>query len=145
MMKDRWSNLWKWIYGAGMFCLILVFPEIWIAKLITRNNPESHLAYAMIMGVATTFIYLIIVLVKVVQYFTWEKQYEQETLDETKKTLNSDFKTVLLNSPSAIPKEMFQCEAKVDDGKIICKIHLDMETKWDSYEEFQKYFHFTKE
>ena len=73
------------------------------------------------------------------------KKYKRKILEESKEKLSSEFKTVFLNNSSNISKEIFKCQAKVDDdGKIICKICVDYETKLNSYEEFLRYFHFDR-
>ena len=83
---------------------------------------------------------------KIVKCHKRFKEVRKKTLEKTKEKLGSEFTTVLLNSSGNISKEKFECQAKVDnDGKIICKIHVDFETKIDSYEEFLKYFHFSEE
>ena len=145
-MKDRYTNLvYKYLIGGGTLGVALVIPETLLAKLLTKNNPEIYETCAFMMVFVTMSIYLVVSIVKSVQYFKWINQHEQEKLEETKKILNSQFKTVLLNSSIDIPKERFECQAKIgNDGKIICKIHLDFETNLDTYEQFQKQFHFAE-
>lgn len=145
-MKNQLSNLFNRLLGGGILCIFLLLPEIWIAKLITQNDFENFQICITIMLFLTIIVYVIISIVKIVQYQKWFKEYKRETLEEVKEALSSEFKTVLLNSSGNISKEMFECQAKVDnDGKIICKIHVDFETKMDSYEEFLRYFHFNEE
>ena len=61
---------------------------------------------------------------------------------KNKQKLTSEFKQVILNYSEPISKELFECQAKVDDdGKIVCKIQLDYEVKIENYEEFLSFFH----
>lgn len=144
-MKDQSSNLLKWVLGGGVFCVLITAIEVGIVKLTTYNYPENYEAYLPIMITITMCAYSIVTMVKYVQYQKWHKEYRREILEGAKEELGSEFKTVLLNSSDAISKEKFQCQAKVDsDGKIVCKIYVDFETKVDSYEEFLRYFHFAE-
>ena len=60
--------------------------------------------------------------------------------------LTSEFKPVMLIYSGDVPKERFECQAKVDEnGEIICKIYVNYEVKLDNYEEFLKYFHLSEE
>ena len=71
-----------------------------------------------------------------------EERKEKEKLEKISKELTKEFKPVLLNYSEAISKDLFECQAKVDDeGKIIYKIHLDYDGKFENYEEFLRFFH----
>lgn len=145
-MKNSYDNFYyKWILGFGMFCAVLIIPEMWIAKLITQNHPGTYDTCITRIVFVTLSIYMIVAIIKSVQFFKYIEQHNQEKLEKSKITLDSDFKTVLLKSSSNIPAENFVCQAKIDDdGKIICKISLDYQTILANYEEFNEYFYFDK-
>lgn len=93
----------------------------------------------------TAFIYLVISVIELVKYQKYVKKYKREEVEKASKELSTEFKKVLLNYSDPISKDLFECQAKVDDdGKIICKIQLDFETKIENYEEFLKFFHFSQ-
>ena len=140
-MKNRYSNLMRWLYGGGAILVILTLPIYLIAKAIGQNNSEKTIYYAFFMIIPIILIYVTIIIVKSVQYFKFEKQEKKETLEEARIWLTSKFKKVRLNNSKPIDEELFECQARIDtDGKIICKIHLDFETKFDSYEKFLHFF-----
>ena len=67
--------------------------------------------------------------------------YEIAMREEKYKKLSSEFKNVQLKNSGTIIKEAFECQAKVNnDGKIICKVQLDIEDEFGNYEEFAKFF-----
>ena len=145
-MKHRISNLVTWILGGGLLLIFLTILETKIAKLITQNEPEKFDTLFILMALFTLLIYAIIVSVKIVQFYNYSKKYKQEYLKKAKKELNSEFKTVLRNGPVEISSEQLECQAKIDDnGKIICRIHVDCEIEMDSYEDFIDCFHFDED
>lgn len=145
-MKNQLNSVFKWIVGGGVLCVFLILPELWISKLITQNKSGTFETFFTTMFFLTICAYIAISTIKLVRYQKWSKQYNQEIFEKAKKKLNSKFVTVLLNNPNDICEENFDCQAKVDnDGKIVCKVCVDFETKFDNYEEFLKYFHFSEE
>jgi len=141
-MQDQNKKIIRWILGGGLLAVFLVIPEMLIAKSISNNNPEVWKPYATTMILITMFIYLIISVIKLVKYHKFAKSYKQEKLEKTSKELTKEFKPVLLNYSEPISKDLFVCQAKVDDdGKIVCKIQLDYEVKIENYEEFLRFFH----
>ena len=141
-MQDQDKKIFRWILGGGLLALLIVIPEMLIAKSISNNNPEAYKCYATTMILITIFIYLIISIIKIIKYLKFAKNYKQEKLEKTSKELTKEFKPVLLNYSDPISKELFECQAKVDnDGKIVCKIQLDYEVKIENYEEFLRFFH----
>ena len=141
-MQDQNKKIFRWILGGGLLAVFLVIPEMLIAKSISNNNPEVWKPYATTMILITMFIYLIISVIKLVKYQKFAKSYKQEKLEKTSKELTKEFKPVLLNYSEPISKDLFVCQAKVDDdGKIVCKIQLDYEVKIENYEEFLRFFH----
>lgn len=141
-MQDQDKKIFRWILGGGLLALLIVIPEMLIAKSISNNNPEVYKCYATTMILITIFIYLIISIIKIIKYLKFAKNYKQEKLEKTSKELTKEFKPVLLNYSDPISKELFECQAKVDnDGKIVCKIQLDYEVKIENYEEFLRFFH----
>lgn len=144
-MQNQDKKLIRWLLGGGLLLLFMVALEMFIADLISKNNFEVFRFYLSIMILITMFIYLIISVIKIVQYQRYVKKYKSEELEKANKELTSEFKEVLLNYSQPISKERFECQAKVDDdGKIVCKIQLDYEVKIESYEKFLRYFHFTQ-
>lgn len=144
-MQNQNKKIIRWVLGGGILCLFIVVLETFIADLISKNNSEVFRFYLTIMILITMFIYLIISVIKIVQYQRYVKKYKSEELEKANKELTSEFKEVLLNYSEPISKECFECQAKVDDdGKIVCKIQLDYEVKIESYEKFLRYFHFTQ-
>lgn len=142
-MQNQNRKTFRWILAGGLLTVILVIPEALIAKLISNNNPEVLNMYFMTMVFITMFIYLIISTIYVVKYIKCVQKHEQEELKRTRKELTKQFKPVLLNYSEPISKNLFECQAKVDDdGKIVCKIQLDYEVKIENYEEFLRFFHF---
>ena len=140
-MQDQNKKIFRWIFGGGLLAVFLVIPEMLIAKSIS-NNPEVWKPYATTMILITMFIYLIISVIKLVKYQKYAKSYKKEKLEKTSKELTKEFKPVLLNYSEPISKDLFVCQAKVDDdGKIVCKIQLDYEVKIENYEEFLRFFH----
>ena len=140
-MKNRYSNLMKWLCGGGAILVASTLPIFLIAKAIGQNDSDKTLYCALLMMIPIFLVYTTIIVVKSVRWFKTEKQEEQETLEKAQKVLTSEFKKVWINYSSAINKKLFDCQAKVDtDGKIICKVCLDYETKYDSYEEFLRFF-----
>lgn len=145
-MKHRTSNLVTWILGGGLLLIFLKIPEVRIAKLITQNEPEKFDTLFISMALFTLLIYVIIVSVKIVQFYNYSKKYKQEHLEKAKKELDSEFKTVLRNGSIEFSSEQLECQAKIDDnGKIICKIYVDYEIELDSYEDFIDRFHFDED
>ena len=141
-MQDQNKKIIRWILGGGLLAVFLVIPEMLIAKSISNNNPEVWKPYATTMILITMFIYLIISVIKLVKYQKYAKSYKKEKLEKTSKELTKEFKPVLLNYSEPISKDLFVCQAKVDDdGKIVCKIQLDYEVKIENYEEFLRFFH----
>lgn len=141
-MKNQLINRFFMYLILGLIiCGLLILPETWIVKLITQNNPENFKTCLIIMEIITFGVYFIILIIKAFQYQKSVERYLQERVEEVEKELSSEFKTVLLKRSGDISKEMFECKARVnDDGKIICKIHVDFETEIDSYEDFIRYF-----
>lgn len=141
-MKDQNKKMLRWILGGVILIVFLIVPEMFIANLISNNNPECwRLILAIMLGI-TAFIYLIISGIKIVKYQKFAENYEKEKLEKISKELTKEFKPVLLNYSEAISKDLFECQAKVDDeGKIIYKIHLDYDGKFENYEEFLRFFH----
>lgn len=142
MMQDQNKKIFRWILGGGLLVVFLVIPEMLIAESISNNNHEVCKLYTTTMILITMFIYLIISVIKFVKYQKFAKNYEQEKLEKTRKELTKEFKPVVLNYSEPISKDLFECQAKVDDdGKIVCKIQLDYEVKIKNYEEFLRFFH----
>ena len=90
MKKNRLSNSFKWTLGGGIFCIFLLIPEMWIAKLITQNDPESFKSCFIMIVIFTISVYAIFGIVKVVQYQKWFKEYERERLEKAKKELSKE-------------------------------------------------------
>lgn len=144
-MKNRFYNLVMWYLIGGLIVCLLLIPEILIAKKITSNDTDFFKAF-LIMSLVTLFIYLVIVGVKFILYRKYYNAEQGRRLQDVKNELTSEFKPVILECSEDVPKEKFECQAKVDEnGKIICKIYVDYQTQLDSYEEFLKYFHLNKE
>lgn len=145
-MQNQNKKIFRWILGGGLLTAFLVIPEILITKSISNNNPEVYTWYAATMILITLFIYLIISVIKIVKYQKYAKNYTQEKVEKVSIELSTEFKQVLLNYSEPIPKDLFQCKAKIgEDGKIICKIQLDYEVKLEDYEKFLRFFHFDQE
>ena len=145
-MQNQDKKIFRWILGGGLLAVFLVIPEMLIAKSISNNNPEVYKSYATTMILITSFIYLIISVIKIVKYQKYAKNYKQEKVEKVRKELSTEFKQVLLNYSEPIPKDLFQCKAKIgEDGKIVCKIQLDYEVKLEDYEKFLRFFHFDQE
>ena len=144
-MKNRYYNLMKWYLIGGIIVCLLLIPELLIAKKITPNDTDFVNTFA-IMGIATLVIYIVISVIKLIQFIKYDNTHREEVLQKVKNDLTSEFKPVILKYSGDVPKEKFKCQAKVDEsGKIICKIYVDYQTKLDSYEEFLKYFHLNEE
>lgn len=142
-MQNQNKKIIWWVLGGGMFTIFLLIPETFIADWLSKNNPESFRSYAVIMMSITALIYLVISVIKLVKYQKYAKKYKREEVEKASKELSTEFKKVLLNYSDPISKDLFKCQAKVDDdGKIVCKIQLDFETKIENYEEFLKFFSF---
>jgi len=145
-MEDQNKKIVRWILGGGLLAVLLVIPEMLIAQSISNNNPEVYASYATTMILITVFIYIIISVIKLVKYQKYAKNYVQERLEKASTELTQEFKEVLLNYSEPIPKDLFKCQAKIDeDGKIVCKIELDYEVKLENYEKFLRYFHFNQD
>lgn len=145
-MENQNKKIFRWIIWGGLVCLLLAIPEMLIAKSISNNNPEVWTQYATTMLLITLFIYLIIFIINIVKYNKYVKNYKQERLEKASTELTTDFKQVLLNYSEPIPKDLFICQAKIDqDGKIVCKIKLDYEVKLENYEKFLRFFHFDQD
>lgn len=135
------SKLLQWLLGGVFLSWFLITLEILIAKLIFNNN-----TYDFIMGLITIFIYVIIAVIKFVKYQKYVKKHQQEQVENASKELSTEFKQVFLNSSKSISKDLFNCQAIVDnDGKIICQIQLDYEMKFENYEDFLSFFHFSQD
>lgn len=140
-MQDQNNKLFQWIFGGCLLTLFLVILEILIAKSISNNDPEVWKPYVLIMMSITFFINLIISAIKCIKYQKYAKKVEK-----ARQELSTEFKQVFLNFSEPIPKDLFKCQAIVDnDGKIICEIKLDCETRLKNYEEFLKLFHFSQD
>ena len=145
-MQDQNRKLFQWTLGGGLLIIFLVIPELLIAKSISNNNPEVWKPYALIMILITFFIYLIISVIKFLKYQKYAQKYQQEKVEQARQELSTEFKQVFLNYSEFISKDLFECQAKVDnDGKIICKVQLDYEVKLENYEEFLSFFHFDQD
>ena len=140
-MKNRYKSLQKWVYGGGAIFVLSSLPIFLIAKVLGQNDVEKFFAYAFLLVLLIFIVYFTGIIVKMVQWLKYEKQEEQEILENAQKELTSEFKKVRMSHPNEINTKLFDCQAKVDtDGKIVCKILLDYETKFDSYEEFLRFF-----
>ena len=141
-MHNQNKKLLKWIVGLFISLPILIALELVIAKAIYPNELEAFEKCLSTLLCVDLFVYLIIIAIKFVQYRKFVEKYEQDKLSEAKEELTSEFQKVFINYSGDISKDKFECKAKVDkNGKIICEIFLDMETTFESYEEFLKYFH----
>ncbi len=70
----------------------------------------------------------------------------EEKVEQARQELSTEIKQVFLNYSEFISKDLFECQAKVDNnGKIICKVQLDYEVKLENYEEFLSFFHFDQD
>lgn len=135
------SKLLQWLLGGVFLSWFLITLEILIAKLIFNNN-----TYDFIMMLITIFIYVIIAVIKFVKYQKYAKNHQQEQVENASKELSTEFKQVFLNSSKSISKDLFNCQAMVDNnGKIICQIQLDHEVKFENYEDFLSFFHFSQD
>lgn len=140
-MKNRYSSLEKWVYVGGAIMVLLLLPIYLIAKVLGQNDVEKVFAYAFLLVILIFIVYFTGIIVKMVQYMKSEKKEKQKILEKAQSELTSEFKKVRMSHPNEINTKLFDCQAKVDtDGKIICKVHLDYETKYDSYEEFLRFF-----
>lgn len=145
-MQDQNRKLSQWSLGGGLLVIFLITPEILIAQSISNNNPEVWKPYAFNMILITFFIYLIISVIKFVKYLKYALNYQQEKVEQARQELSTEFKHIFLNYSEFISKDLFECQAKVDnDGKIICKVQLDYEVKLENYKEFLSLFHFDQD
>ena len=140
-MKNTYSNFSKLLWCGGiMVCILAVFIALF-ASQISPNDPNKAIVIAMLIMIPLIVLYVAIVVLKFKQCCKLEKQENQSTLEKTQKELTAEFKKVQIKNSSAIDKQLFVCQAKIDtDGKILCKIQLDLETKFDSHEEFIRFF-----
>ena len=140
-MKNSYSNFMKWLWCGGIVLCILA---VWIALFASQISPNdvNKAIVIAVLGIIPLFVlYSAIVVFKLKQCHKLEEQEKQATLEKTKKEITTEFKKVQIKNSSDIDKQLFECQAKIDtDGKIICKIQLDFETKFDSYEEFMHFF-----
>ena len=82
-MKNRYHNLMKWyLIGALIVCLLLI-PELLIAKKITPNDTDFVNTFA-IMGIATLVIYIVISVVKLIQFIKYDNTHREEVLQRKK-------------------------------------------------------------
>lgn len=140
-MKNRYNNFLKWMFGGGAICVFSSIPITLIATELAKNDFEKALGLAFLMIFPIALAYLTIIVVKFLQYTKYEKQENKKTLEKAQSELTSEFKKVRMNNSCTIQKKLLECQAKIDtDGKIICKVQLDYETKFDSYEEFLRFF-----
>lgn len=145
-MQNQNKKMFRWLLVGGLGSFLLIIPEMEIARFISKNNSESFRSYLTTMILITMFTFLIISVIKLVKYQKYAKNYNQERVEKVSKELSTEFKEVLLNYSEPISKELFKCQAKLDDdGKIVCKIQLNHEVKIESYEKFLRFFHFTQD
>jgi len=144
-MQNQNKKITRWILGVGLTVFLLLIVAIKIAKTISGNNTETFESYTTVILLVAMFIYLILCGIGIVRYNKYAAKYRSEKLEKASKELTTEFKKVLLNYSEPISKDLFECQAKVDDGKIICKIQLNHEVKIESYEEFLRFFHFTQD
>lgn len=145
-MKKRYSKFANWTFGIMLTAVALIIPEIVIASYISQNDSEKFKDYLSIMLVVTLLVAVIIFVIKCLQFNKGIEEEKQKKLEVAKEQLTSEFREVVLNDSGDIPKEKFKCQAKIDEnGKIICTIHVDFVTEFDSYEKFFKHFYFGEE
>lgn len=142
-MQNQNKKIAWWVLGGGILMILLLIPETLIAYFISNNNSDDFKFYCTVMFLITLFTYIIISGIKFEKYKRYVDKYRCEKIEKAQKELSSEFKEVKLNYSEPIPKEFFKCQAKVEsDEKIVCKIQLEYEVKFESYEKFLTYFHF---
>ncbi len=142
-MKNQNVKIFFEVMAGGILAIFLILPEMLISKLIYANSPEHYRFCVTVMIFITLLIYVIASIIRTVRYLNDFKKYKQEGLEKAHKELTKESKPVRLNYAGAISKDLFKCQARIDDdGKIACKIQLDYEVKLGSYEEFFNFFDF---
>lgn len=145
-MERQDKKLFRWVLGGGLILIALMIPELIIASLISDGNTEQFSTYAAYIITITMLVYLIIAGISIVKSNKYLKNYEQEKLEKIKKELTSEYKPAFLKCSDTISPEMFKCRVKVDEnGEIVCEIKLDHKFKFESYEEFLRYFYLQEE
>lgn len=145
-MQNQNKKITRWILGGALVYFLLEIVIMLIIKTIFENNPETCGTYATVITLVLMFIYIIFCVIGVVRYNKYATKYENAEVEKARKELTAEFKEVLLKYPVPIDEDLFKYQAKVDDdGKIVCKIQLDYEMKFESYEKFLRYFHFNQD
>ena len=145
-MENQNKKIIRWTIGLGVSMIILILPELLIVKSIYPDDVEAFKTCMVNILLITLFAYLIMFIIKFVQYTKFANEYKRNKIEEANKELTSEFKKVFIRSSGDISKDMFECKAKVDeDGKIICEVFLNMKTTFDSYEKFLEYFCFNQQ
>ena len=145
-MQEQDKKLFRWVLGSGIVCVVLGILGILSVKLIFGGNTQQYNTYVSCILVITMVVYLAIASVAMKRYNKYLKNYELEKLEKIKKELTSEYKPAFLNYSGTICPEMFKCQVKINgNGKIVCEIKLDHEVKFESYEEFLRYFHLQEE
>ena len=145
-MKNQIKKTIMWICGLFLLMIVLAIPEMIIAHNIYPNQHQASLLCWLIMVFITMLACLIIALRKVAQLQKFEKEYQRKSAEEASEKLTSEPKKVFIRRSEYIPKDRFECKAKVDkEGKIVCEIFLDIKTTLKSHEEFLKLFQFDED
>ena len=144
-MKKRFENFLKSLLWGVVITTILLIAGFLIASKIIQNKDDLSICLAVMAGIIG-IIYTIFAFINLKKFEKYQKLYNMNAKEKVMNELTSEFKPVILRDSGDVPTEKFKCQAKVDEnGKIICRIYVDYQTKLNSYEEFLKYFHLNEE
>lgn len=125
---------------GNLICKIVVITVItFLCLFLEPLSCNSIFHFIAIAGVTIIF-YVLVVFTLARNFNKKEERYQQEILKKAKEDLNSEFQTVFLKDAKSISNENFKCEAKIDNEKIVCHVYLNLETTFDTYEEFLEHF-----
>lgn len=137
-MKDPSEKHWYSILLLAFLSIMLCIPGGLVAFKYFPNSFEMQFLCMSGPGIITFLVANIILGIKFQKAY---KEYDKWLKEHSNEKLNSEFQKVHLKTFDGINKEAVECQAKVNnDGKIICKVHLDIEDEFSNYEEFVKFF-----
>lgn len=146
ILKEQDKKLLRLVIGGSLICVIVLFVQIVVAVLICGNDAQTFKYVVTIMCLATLGLYMLIGGIGIIKYVLNIEKYRKQQLEKTIKELTTEYTDIHLRYSNPIPKEYFECRAKIDnDGQIVCNIYLDYEVKFKDAKDFLNLFDFLEE
>lgn len=145
-MKNRTKDPSIIIFFEGIFVLFLLFGHQHLAKLMYSNDVDAEKKCFAILILITAIIYVVLAIWQWKSYEKAAKIQRDRKNSKLMQTLkNGSELQVFLNNSGNLVEDSLNCHVSLDkDGKLLCRIFLDDCIKFNTPEEFFKYFHIDK-